>query len=121
MQRQRLAPVVRPRVEQKLPAARLVNERTDERPEDWKDARRADNEHAAQRLRIVGLADLDDVEEGLHAGPPQVPHVQALCKQIARGIVYTWGTARTRGGWDGGRRGEGVFCHTKYRYREKKC
>ncbi len=98
MQRQRLAPVVRPRVEQKLPAARLVNERTDERPEDGKDARRADNEDAAQRLRIVGLADLDDVEEGLDAGPPQVPHVQALCKKSPRGIVYTWRLGAQGGG-----------------------
>jgi hypothetical protein len=89
MQGQRLAPVVRPRVEQKLPAARLVNERTDKRPEDGKDARRADNEDAAQRLRIVGLADLDDVEEGLDAGPPQMPHVQALCKKSPAALC-TW-------------------------------
>ncbi len=89
VERQRLAPVVRPRVEQELPAARLVNERTDERPEDGKDARRADNEHAAQRLRIIGLADLDDVEEGLDAGPPQVPHVQALCKKSPAALC-TW-------------------------------
>ncbi len=101
MQRQRLAPVVRPRVEQELPAARLVNERTDERPEDGKDAGRADNEHAAQRLRIVGLADLDNVEEGLHAGPPQVPHVQALCKtNRARHCVHG-GLGRTGGGGGG--------------------
>ena len=79
MQGQRLAPVVRARVEQKLPAARLVNQRTDQGPENGKDAGGADDEHAAQRLGIVGLADLDDVEEGLDAGPPQVPHVQTLC------------------------------------------
>ena len=32
----------------------------------------------SQSFRVVGLADLDDVQQGLHARSPQMPHVEAL-------------------------------------------
>ena len=65
-------------VEEELSPARLVDERTDEGPEDGEDSRGSDDEDPAQGLRVVGLADLDDVEERLHSGPPEVAHVEAV-------------------------------------------
>ena len=70
-----LPPPVRPAVEEELAPTGLVNERANEGPEDGEDAWGADDEDTAQGLRVVGLADLDNVEQGLHARPPQVPHV----------------------------------------------
>ena len=73
-----------PSVEEELAPACLVNERTDEGPEDGEDSRCSDDEDPAQSLRVVGLADLDDVEESLHPGPPEMSHVEAVQVQQHR-------------------------------------
>ena len=41
----------------------------------------------AEGLRVVGLADLYDVQQGLHARSPQMPHVEAL-EKLKITLVY---------------------------------
>ena len=71
-------------VEEELAAAGLVDERANECPEDGEDPRGPDDEDPTQGFWIVGLADLDNVEESLDAWPPKVSHVQAICVEIER-------------------------------------
>ena len=71
-------------VEEELAPTCLVNERTDQCPEDGEHSRSSDDQDPAQGLRVVCLADLDDVEEGLDPGPPEVPHVEPVQVQQHR-------------------------------------
>ena len=73
-----------PSVEEELAPTGLVDERTDEGPEDGEDSRSSDDQDPAQGLRVVCLAYLDDVEEGLDSWPPEVPHVEAVQVQQHR-------------------------------------
>lgn len=47
-------------------------------PEYREDARRPQDQQAAQRLRVVCLHHLDDAQQGLDARSPQMPHIEAL-------------------------------------------
>lgn len=49
---------------------------THQSPEDRKHPGGTQDQKAAQRLGVVGLHHLDDAQQGLHARPPQVAHVQ---------------------------------------------
>ena len=65
-------------VEEELAPTRLVDQGADQGPEDGEDPGGPDDEHPAQGLRVIGLADLDNVEQRLHPWPPQVTHVQSV-------------------------------------------
>ena len=78
VQRKVLPSAVRTGVEEKLPSTRLVDERTHECPEDREDSGCSDDEDPAQRLRVVGFADLDDVQQRLHPWSPQMTHIQSI-------------------------------------------
>lgn len=65
-------------VEEELAPTRLVDQGADQGPEDGEDPRGPDDEHPPQGLGVVGLADLDNVEQRLDPRPPQVTHVQSV-------------------------------------------
>ena len=71
-------------IEEELAPTGLVNQGTDQGPQDGEDPRGPDYQHPTQGLGVVGLADLDNVEESLDAWPPKVSHVQAICVEIER-------------------------------------
>ena len=73
-----------PGVEEELATAGLVDERTDEGPEDREDSRSSDDENPAQGLWVVCLTDLDDVEESLDTWPPEMSHVETVQVQQHR-------------------------------------
>ena len=65
-------------VKQKFAPTCLVYERTHQGPEDGEDPRRPDDEDSAERLRIVGLAYLYDVQQSLHPRSPEMSHVETV-------------------------------------------
>ena len=73
-----------PGVEEELATAGLVDQRTDEGPEDREDSRSSDDENPAQGLWVVCLTDLDDVEESLDSRPPEMSHVETVQVQQHR-------------------------------------
>ena len=82
-----IALVVLPPVDEELIARVLVNEWTDEGPEDREDARRAHNQQEAHCLRVVGFNNLDDMKQGLDTRSPQVAHAQTLQVHDARAVT----------------------------------
>ena len=67
-----------PGIEEELAPTGLVNQGADQGPQDGEDPRGPDYQHPAQGLGVVGLADLDNVKQGLDPRPPQVAHVQTI-------------------------------------------
>ena len=67
-----------PGIEEELAPTGLVNQGADQGPQDGEHPRGPDYQHPAQGLGVVGLADLDNVKQGLHPRPPQVAHVQTI-------------------------------------------
>ena len=76
-------------VDEELLRRVLVDERTDERPEYGEDAWGAYDQEVPHSLGVVCFHDLDDVEQGLYARPPQVSHAQAFEVDDARAITKT--------------------------------
>ena len=67
-----------PGVEEELAATSFINQRTDQSPEDGEDSGSSDDEDTTQGLRIVCLADLNNMEQSLDPRSPQVTHVQSI-------------------------------------------
>lgn len=65
-------------IDEELPSGVVINERTNQSPEDREDPGGSEDEEAAQRLRVVGLHHLNDAQQGLDARSPQMAHVQSF-------------------------------------------
>merc|ERR1719264_1837729 len=65
-------------IEKELCPACFVDQRTDQRPKDREHPGSADDEDSSESLRVISFADLDNMEQSLDAGSPQVPHVETF-------------------------------------------
>ena len=70
--------IVLPSVYQELLPRTIIDERTDERPENWENPRGTDDQQTPHGFRVVRLDNLDYPQQPFYARSPQVAHTQSF-------------------------------------------